>query len=240
MSLHLFTPPDSASDPFLSFKTKSACGGDLTCSGLPLRGPPCWARTRGSRTHRRRCWARSGAFLGGNQRPHRPGLTLTRDQWSLLRAAATGRKAPPPVPGRAQAQSPSSSLLPLAHGCRSRVRLHTEHFSCTAWTRGEQPAPQEPAAGSLEGLPCSHPRPPLGALQSPTENHFACFISSVSSAFYSQLSPRKAPRGNSPCTASCRPASHKRTRLVGCWTLAAPRGHPEPASLCPVWGTSTS
>lgn len=121
--------PASASHPFLSFKSRPVCGGDLPCSGLPLRGPPCWARP--------------GASLGGNQRPHRLGLTLTREQWSLLRAAATGRKAPPPVPGRAQAQSPPSPLSPQGHGRHLRVRLPMEHFSCTAWTRGALPAPQE-------------------------------------------------------------------------------------------------
>lgn len=47
--------PASASHPFLSFKSRPVCGGDLPCSGLPLRGPPCWARP--------------GASLGGNQRP---------------------------------------------------------------------------------------------------------------------------------------------------------------------------
>ena len=113
MSLRLFTPPESASHPFLSFKTRSVCSGNLTCSGLPVRGPPCWSGTRGSSTHHR-CQHTPGPGqvppLGATSAP--TGLAWP-DHGAVVTPEGSShwQKSPPPGPGRAQAQSPSSVTI---------------------------------------------------------------------------------------------------------------------------------
>lgn len=133
---------------------------------------------------------------------------------------AAPRTWTPPASGCPRSTSPA--LPGLGAHCPPLRNISTTHSERHPRALSFHDQLQE----AWRGCPAPTHALPSGHRRVLAENYFACFISSVSSAFYSQLSPRKAPRGNSPCTASGRPASPKRTRLVGCWTQAAPgRGH---------------